>query len=291
MRKLLMFALAATAAAAAGAQTVTVSASHLGGLNPVTGSISFQPVLPTGEHASFRLPTGGQQSAEPIKAIVTAGAFTVQIPDVAVGNPQGICYTVTALRGASTLVLGAGYSCVQPHATATDPSDWCQNGVCNFDNYVPVLPPSSTPPALPAPPDVMTFWNSLVATNGPATTATLTDANNITYSASNPNLNIAVLNMFTPGNCIFGCAAIPSPITSRTINVTGLVAGARFTLIFNPPGKVAENITFGTGCTWQFSPSNVAVISNVLVIPKWANWSYVASFIYDGTNCIGTVTN
>jgi Collagen triple helix repeat (20 copies) len=124
-------------AATAGAQTVTVTASHFGGLTPVTGTITWQPVLANGQPASAQMGGGGQTTILPITGPVVKGAFTLTVPNTSLTNPANICFKVTAHNGRYTQVLGPGYTCVQ---TAEDNS-WCTAGVCNFDDYVPDLAP------------------------------------------------------------------------------------------------------------------------------------------------------
>jgi hypothetical protein len=108
--------------------TVTVQASNLGGLTPLTGIVSFQPTLANGVAASYQMPNGGQSISLACTTYAVAGVFSITLPDVTLTTPPDICFKVTAqLNGAQ--VLGPGYSCVQPHGTATSPTDWRQAGV------------------------------------------------------------------------------------------------------------------------------------------------------------------
>ena len=122
------------------AQTVTVQASHFGGVGTeVTGTIYWAPAMINGRAASFHQSNGGIVPVTPVQAPVTAGAFSITLPDTTLTTPQNVCYIVTATSTKGPL-LGPGFTCVQPHGTATGSSDWCQAGVCNFDNYTPYLP-------------------------------------------------------------------------------------------------------------------------------------------------------
>jgi hypothetical protein len=286
MRKMIRIALITlamlTAYASLPAQTVTVSATKLGGLTPITGTISWQPTTNTGQPASFQVPSGGQQVTTPITAYVTAGVFTLTLPDVSLTSPQNICYSVTAtVKGKS--VLGLGYSCVQPHGTATGESDWCQAGVCNFDNYVPNLPAI---PTLYQAPDVITALNTLVAQliagGTPPSPQKLTDAASVTMATGGAALSEATLQL-------------TSAYSTRTLNIAGLAVGSKFVIVINTPTTsqaAPQAVMFGTGCTWQFMPSPVNVSpSTGLIIPQWANWSYLIYGVYDGTNCIATVAD
>lgn len=126
------------ALAIAPAQTVTVSASHLGGPTPVTGTITFQPVAADGITAiSARLGGGGLTTKKPITATVTAGAFTMpNVIDTSLSNPANVCYTVTVRDTTGLQNLGPGFTCVQPALN----NSWCTSGVCNFDTFAPAMP-------------------------------------------------------------------------------------------------------------------------------------------------------
>jgi lysophospholipase L1-like esterase len=120
-----------------GAQTVTVTGSHLGGPFPVTGTITFQPILGDGTQGSAMLSGGGQMSRQSLTAPVTAGAFSLPfVVDTNLSAPKHLCYSVTARSQSGLQVLGEGYSCVQPQRD----SYWCIAGTCNFDNYAPSAP-------------------------------------------------------------------------------------------------------------------------------------------------------
>ena len=266
------------------AQTVTVTASNFSDSagNPVTGTLVWSPTLANGTPASYRLGSGGQVVSTPVPVYVSAGAFTLTLADTSLTSPANICFKLTLVTKTNTAALGPGYSCVQPHSVATGTSDWCQAGICNLDDYTPNLP------ALPiayVSPDLMTAWNvyaaSYRATGNTITQTTLTDAATVTDSTGGALMSIATLTL-------------SNSITTRTINVTGLASGARFGILINPSNSLtvqeAQTVNFGSGCTWQFAPGAV-VSGNALHIPLWANWSYFAYFVYDGTNCIGMVTD
>ena len=125
----------------AAAQTVTVSASHLGGSAPITGVITFQPTLCDAANtpASARLSGGnGITARQPLTAPVTAGAFTLQhVIDSSASIPINIGYSVSVRTSNGLQALGPGFGCVQPAASNT----WCASGVCNFDNYSPTTVP------------------------------------------------------------------------------------------------------------------------------------------------------
>jgi len=285
--------------------TVTVTASDLGGLTPLTGIVSFQPTLANGIAASYQMPNGGQSISLACTTYAVAGVFSITLPDVTLTTPPDLCFKVTAqLNG--TQVLGPGYSCVQPHGTATSPTDWCQAGVCNFDNYIPVLTlPQTSFPGLPGPPDMIGMWNSMVSNNitagGSITPVALTDAAVVTWNATNPNLNAATLPLYALAGPQTNCGAEPlqscvptaDGLTGRTINLTGMVAGGRYMLVLNAMGEAAgaQTVTLGSGCTWQWTVGNVSMSGNSFVIPTWVNFSTLVVWSYDGKTCAGTVVD
>jgi hypothetical protein len=264
------------------AQTVTVTAHYFSDSsgNLITGQLWWQPTLRDGTPASYRLGSGGQVTSLPVSVYVQQGALSFTIADTWLTNPANICFRLTLTTTQSNSALGPGYSCVQPHSVAVGDTDWCQAGICNLDDYTPNLP------ALPiayVSPDLMTAWNiqaaSYIGAGNTITQATLTDSATVTFSTAGAMMSVATL-------------PLSSTIAMRTVNVTGLVSGARFAILINPQNtstsQVAQTVNFGSGCTWQFAPGAVTS-GNALNIPLWANWSYLAYFVYDGTNCIGMV--
>lgn len=134
---------------------VQVSAQHTmdAGVPIANGTIAFQPVNNAGVPISFRVGSaaGGQVGPDPFTAPVTAGAFTVLLPDTVLASPVNPCYAVTITDNASGNVLsGPGYLCVQPAGSGTAVSGmlaWCTaagsgyGGSCNWDLYSPNLAP------------------------------------------------------------------------------------------------------------------------------------------------------
>jgi hypothetical protein len=264
------------------AQTVTVTAHYFSDSsgNLITGNLFWQPTLANGTAASYRLGSGGQVTSLPVSVYVNQGAFSFTIADTSLTSPANICFRLTLTTTVSGSALGAGYSCVQPHSVAVGDTDWCQAGICNLDDYTPNLP--SLPIAYVSP-DLMTAWNvqaaSFIGAGNTITQATLTDSATVTFSTAGSMMSIATL-------------PLSSTVSTRTVNVTGLVSGARFAIVINAQNtqtlQVAQTVNFGSGCTWQFAPGAVTS-GNALNIPPWSNWSYMAYFVYDGTNCIGMV--
>lgn len=121
-------------------QTVPVTATMLSdsALNPANGTLTFSPVNSAGQPIAYKKGGGGQATAAPVNVTVKNGAFTINLADVSQTSPAWICFSL-ALAGYNGAALGPGYTCVQPHSAPSGPTDWCQVGGCNFDNYIPKL--------------------------------------------------------------------------------------------------------------------------------------------------------
>jgi hypothetical protein len=176
------------------AQLLTVTSTNLTDSSNVAVSnatVTFAPVLNTGQPASYRKGTAsGQVIIKPVSATVTAGAFSLVVVDTSLTNPANICYAVMVtdnITGAN--LLGAGYSCVQPTTTAS----WCGATNCNFDAFPPNLSPMLPFVTGPVGPQGAPGGSGSVATR-----LTLgTDLNTITacgyYDASSPSNGPAAL--------------------------------------------------------------------------------------------------
>jgi hypothetical protein len=129
-------------------QMVTVSGSNLtdsSGNAVSNATITFTPTLLNGQPIGFRKGTsGGQATATPVSATVTAGAFSLTVADTALTSPTNVCYNVTVTDNVTgNNLLGKGYGCVQPASTGISAASWCALSgavtVCNFDTYTPNL--------------------------------------------------------------------------------------------------------------------------------------------------------
>ena len=136
-RILALTTLLSLAASVACAQTVLVTSTQLtdSAGNPYTGAVYFQPTVSNGQPTAYRKGGGGTVMSSPVRVAVSAGVFTVSLPDTTLTYPANICFMLTAPN------LAAGYQCLQPHATPSGSGDWCQSGGCNLDNYLPNLSP------------------------------------------------------------------------------------------------------------------------------------------------------
>ena len=130
--------------------TVTVSASNVqqdaSGTKLVAGYAHFLPVnCATGQPNGFA--NGGQNGGGEVVLSVTNGAFTGTVVDALAAN---ICYRFTATDISGAVVIGpkfygakaTGYEFIQPTQNSPANNPWCAAGVCNFDNYIPVMSPA-----------------------------------------------------------------------------------------------------------------------------------------------------
>ncbi len=264
---------------------VTVSAAHLtDGGSPANGRISFQLTFTSGQPASYVLPGGGIATVAPVTALVTNGAFSVQLSDVSLTNPPDLCYLVT-LSTSKSSALGPGYTCVQPHGTSNGAGDWCASNVCNFDVLAPYLPvvPSATMDLLAT---VQNGWNGAVQTailmGTPPQVLPLADASVITLPTTVSGTHYT-LSAFI--------VALTATISTRTLNLTGLTAGDRFLIQITPSPSTAGSpapattIVLGSGCVWMPAQNaGIAGLPNISMPLGQLNPIIVAA-VFDGTNC------
>lgn len=145
------------------AQTVTVSGTRLlDGSLPASGTIYFEPVLETGQSATYQKRDGQVAQITSLHATVRSGGFALTLPDTSHTQPTNLCFAVT-LKTPNRTPLKPDFDCVQPHAVAKMAHDWCHDGNCNFDDFVPVL---SSTALIREPADVRSF----AAAHAPAAT-------------------------------------------------------------------------------------------------------------------------
>lgn len=114
-----------------------------------------------------------------------------------------------------------------------------------------------------------TYINSVVA---PAFAAQ-TDAATVTWAVASAPAANASLTFTVHGG-------------SRTLNVTGLVAGGSYFLKLIQDATGGEGLTLGTGCVWKVSGGG----SGAITPSTGANAVDVLAVTFDGTNCLSTLT-
>lgn len=77
--------------------------------------------------------------------------------------------------------------------------------------------------------------------------------------------------------------------STRALNLTGLVNGGSYTIIFKQDSTGGAAATLGTGCTWYQGGSSGFTALTTLALTTTANAINILSFIYDGTNCYGNL--
>lgn len=103
------------------------------GVPVASATITFTPVLSTGERASYRFGGSpyGQATSAPVHAQVVSGGFTIELADTSATNPVNIAYSVRVRDNRTgENLLGAGYEFFQPTGTSF-----------NFDQFIPNVAP------------------------------------------------------------------------------------------------------------------------------------------------------
>ncbi len=72
---------------------------------------------------------------------------------------------------------------------------------------------------------------------------------------------------------------------SRTLNLTGLVAGGNYQLELFQDGTGGEGLILGTGCTWKMANGGAGGVT----LTNAVNALDLLTFTYDGSRCIGTL--
>lgn len=157
--RLLMLALFACFAVSASGQTVTLTASNIGGHTKVaSGQLCVTPV----DASNHPLPasalggsSGGAITYEPACVPVTSGAISpLALPDTALTTPTNLCLRITVSDTSQNGRIIYTATCAQPASTGQ--TSWCTTtgGVttCNFDKYHPNLPTLALQTAGPAGP-------------------------------------------------------------------------------------------------------------------------------------------
>ena len=74
-------------------------------------------------------------------------------------------------------------------------------------------------------------------------------------------------------------------LSTRALNITGLVSGASGVLIIKQDSTGGAALTLGTGCTWKIVGGGAGAI----VLTGTANSIDILAWSYDGTNCYGVL--
>jgi hypothetical protein len=77
--------------------------------------------------------------------------------------------------------------------------------------------------------------------------------------------------------------------STRSINLTGLVNGGSYVLVFKQDSTGGATATLGTGCTWKQGGSTGFTSLTTLALNTTASAINILAFIYDGTNCYGNL--
>jgi hypothetical protein len=106
---------------------------------------------------------------------------------------------------------------------------------------------------------------------GPNVLAVLTDAATVTWAIAGV-LNARASLTFTAHS------------GSRTLNLTGLVAGGDYKLELTQDATGGEGLILGTGCVWKVASAGAGAVT----LTNAASAIDLLSFTYDGANCLTT---
>jgi hypothetical protein len=228
-------------------------------------TISFAPVSSTGAPISYRINGHGQSIQSPVTALVTSGAFSIQVADTALTSPVNVCFNVTVIDNVSgNSILGPGYGCVQPAGSGvavTGTQAWCTasggstGGACNFDTFTPNLSALILSQAFPT----AALGIGTVVTGTPGSSA----AASISGSAPNQSLNLTLPAGTNGTNGLNGLPGPPitfrGPWSSTTSYATGdgvQYGGSSFSALISN-----TNVTPIAGGTWALLAQSGAALA------------------------------
>lgn len=103
-----------------------------------------------------------------------------------------------------------------------------------------------------------------------------------------PTLEDGISIIWDLGGSLFGIAklTLEGSLAVRTLNVSGLQIGGRYTLEIQRNTGTASSLALGAGCSWKVPGSS----PRFLALSGTANSIDILSVFYDGTNCLATFT-
>lgn len=289
------------------AQMLTVVASTFSDSTqkPITGTLLLTQTLANGTPTAYQLGGGGWRSGASVSVYVSAGVLSIPLPDTSLTSPSNLCFRLSSTS--PSIILGPGYNCLQPASTGQ--SSWCTTTsgvtVCDLGKYTPPLAPlvqsvagptgptgptgatGATPTVAVGPTSVGVPGSLPVVTNSGTPTAAVL---NFQFSAAvSPCVILADGNPLTvpmansPGYC--GEVTLSHTLSTRTVNITGLVNGSFFELILIQDATGGANATGGTGCVWYLGTDSGYVANSTFNLTAAANAANILTGFFDGTNC------
>jgi hypothetical protein len=116
----------------------------------------------------------------------------------------------------------------------------------------------------------------LTAAAAPSTFSALTDGATVTLATAGAGLTNAILTL-------------AHTISSRVLNVTGLIGGASFMVVLKQDSTGGAALSLGSGCTWYLGTNSGFVASTTPSLSATANGINILSATYDGSNCYANV--
>jgi hypothetical protein len=104
------------------------------------------------------------------------------------------------------------------------------------------------------------------------TFTTLTDSSSVTWAIGSAIVSNSTLT-------------VAHTTSTRAINLTGLVNGGSYVLVFKQDSTGGAAATLGTGCTWFQGGSAGFTALTTLALTTTASATNILAFVYDGTAC------
>jgi hypothetical protein len=104
------------------------------------------------------------------------------------------------------------------------------------------------------------------------TFSTLTDSSSVTWALASAQVANSTLTLV-------------HTTSTRSLNLTGVVNGGSYVVVFKQDSTGGAAATLGTGCTWYQGGSSGFTALTTLALTTTASAINILAFTYDGTNC------
>jgi hypothetical protein len=266
------------------APILNISRPNFGSLTAPSGSWPswlVPAVTTSGQWNSLAVAASGIPTSA-LASVAGVGAGLVTGPKTGTTTNHAACFADTSgtLKDCGT---GVGIGTVTSFSTSAWPS-WMTPTVTNASSTpalavaVSAIPNSALAnPSVTVNGQTCTLGSSCTVTASPATAfTTLTDGSTVTLATGGSGLTNATLTL-------------SHSTSTRTLNVTGLVSGANFTVVLEQDSTGGAALTFGTGCTWYLGTNSGFTASTTPALTAAANGINMLAVLYDGTNCYANV--
>lgn len=253
----------ATTSALGGVAAPSTNGTYVCGYS-ITGSAAVAPTCP-------QLGFGGRS------IITTTASDPVTYADVAsvINHDVGASNANTETLPTATTLLNPAFSFVYTNHSAfldtITATTWTiqLNGAAATAS---ISVPSGASVRIKVDPNSATLWDADCALCQVNAFTTLTDAATVSWNiGKQPNANASLTFTVHSG--------------SRTLNVSNMVVGGNYLSKIIQDATGGEGLTLGTGCTWKIINGGGGAVTP----STGANAIDVLAWIFDGTNCIGSL--